>query len=337
MPRPFVDNLQLLRLLAASAVLVSHAASRFVPEDGPFWRVPWVAGVDLFFVISGFVMALLAHGRWGRPGAAGAFMVRRIVRIVPAYWFFTLLLAAAALIAGGQIDGSRATFSGLLTSLFFVPWPRPSDGEIVPLLAQGWTLNYEMFFYLAVALALRLRSGPKWLVGGFVLLAASASFWPAHWWVARFYANPIILEFVVGMALGWLYLAGVRIGRLAAVGLCVAALAWLLFAPAALHEAGRFLWFGPAAALAVAGAVLVRSGRPRRIKRAAMLGGDASYALYLSHPFVIGVGVRLLPELGIGPWSSFALTVVAALAFALLFHLLVERPATDRLRLLAAA
>ena len=327
-----IDNLQLLRLIAASAILFSHAADRFLGDDSPVWRVPWVAGVDLFFVVSGFVMGLLAGGRWGERGEARRFLLRRAIRIVPAYWFFTLLLAAAALAMGGRIDGSRPTLDGMLTSLLFVPWPRASDGQVVPLLAQGWTLNYEVFFYIAVGLALLARRGAWLLAGAFVLLAAAGGLVPQGWWAARFYAEPIILEFLAGLGLAWLHRRGVRMPRWIGAVLGSAAVAWLLTVPAAVPGLDRAFAFGPAAVLAVAAAAFVPQRPPGAGGRLAILGGDASYALYLSHTFVIGVATRLLPPLGLGGWSGLVVTLAAALAAAMLFHLWVERPVTTALR-----
>lgn len=58
MTRPLLTNIQLLRLIAAAAVLLSHGADLFLPDDSLIWAVPWTAGVDIFFVISGFVMVI---------------------------------------------------------------------------------------------------------------------------------------------------------------------------------------------------------------------------------------------------------------------------------------
>jgi exopolysaccharide production protein ExoZ len=330
--RERIDNLQLLRLLAAFAILFSHAADRFLADESLLWRVPWVAGVDLFFVISGFVMGLLARDKWGSPGEARRFLLRRAIRIVPAYWFLTLLLAATALVAGGQIDGSRPTPGGLAASFLFLPWPRPSDGQIVPLLAQGWTLNYEAFFYLAVGLALLSRRGPWLLAGGFLLLCLAGPLWPADWWAGHFYSDLLILLFLAGMGLAWLHGRGVRVGGLGACLLGVSAAAWLLLVAPAAASLGRAAAFGPAAVLAVAGAALLPQSEAGAFKRLLILGGDASYALYLSHPFVIGAAVRLLPAVGLQGWAALVPTLLLALGTSIAFHLMVERPVTLALR-----
>ena len=82
--RPLLTNVQLLRFFAAAAVLVGHAGDLFVPAAAHIRTVPWSAGVDVFFVISGFVMTYLTQGQFGRPGVPRAFLIRRIIRIVPA-------------------------------------------------------------------------------------------------------------------------------------------------------------------------------------------------------------------------------------------------------------
>jgi peptidoglycan/LPS O-acetylase OafA/YrhL len=332
----YLDNLQVLRLVAAAAILFSHAADRFLTNSSIVWRVPWVAGVDLFFVISGLVMGLLAHGCWGQPAEARRFLLRRAIRIVPTYWFFTLLLAGAVLVSGGQIDGSRVTGESLAASLLFLPYPRPSDGQLVPLLAQGWTLNFEMAFYLAVGLALLSRRGPWLLGGGFLLLAASGRWWPLSWSAARFYADPIILEFLAGTGLALLHWRGLRLHWSVALLLGGLAVGWLGYAEQLLQTGERAILFGGAAVLAVAAAALGPSAPAGRFKRTLMLGGDASYALYLSHTFVVGAAIRMLPGAGLDSWGGLLLTMLAALAFATAFHLIAERPITARLQRLAA-
>ena len=145
MERGRVGNVQLLRALAASSVLLSHAADVLIPDNDAWQAIPWTAGVDLFFVISGFVMMLLCDGQFGSPGIARHFLTRRIIRIVPSYWFFTALLAALLLIEPTVTRNTVLTAPIAISSFLFVPWPR-TDGLLNPLLSQGWTLNYEAFF-----------------------------------------------------------------------------------------------------------------------------------------------------------------------------------------------
>src|ERR1041385_2180302 len=108
-------------------------------------------GLDLFFVISGFVMVYSSERLFGRADAPRIFMLRRIARIVPLYWAMTLVVLAYFLLAHGR-DMLFALYppGNILASFLFYPYPR-GDGALVPLHALGWTLNYEMFFYVVFA------------------------------------------------------------------------------------------------------------------------------------------------------------------------------------------
>ena len=173
---------QVMRALAALAVLVQHGfheAQRFNPS--PTLRfleaLPWHIGVDVFFVISGFIMMHTAAATFGKPGAARAFMLRRLIRIVPPYWFFTSLMVIATLLLADRMNTARFEPMHALLSYLFMPHLRPGfDDQIHPILALGWTLLYEMFFYVAFALALLLNQtkGLTALFVGFLLLFLGA-------------------------------------------------------------------------------------------------------------------------------------------------------------------
>ena len=112
--------------------------------------------MDLFFVISGFVMVWASWDTFGRWRAVAPFVWRRIVRIVPLYWLLTAATVAVAVAAPGSVsDGVRDGWGYIAASFAFVPWRR-ADGFVQPVLRVGWTLNYEMLFYALVACALPL-------------------------------------------------------------------------------------------------------------------------------------------------------------------------------------
>lgn len=171
MTRPVIANIQTLRFVAAGSVLLTHSADLLVPHTSPFFRIPWAGGVDLFFVISGFIMTWLTTGWFGQPHVAGRFLLQRAIRIVPPYWFFTTLMVGAVLLASSHVKNTTLGAAQIATSYAFIPWPRPVDGRLNPLLSQGWTLNYEVFFYAAFSATLLLKNGLRWLVLAFIALA----------------------------------------------------------------------------------------------------------------------------------------------------------------------
>lgn len=324
--RAKILNLQILRLIAAIGVLISHAADLTLPATSRLWSFPWTAGVDIFFVISGIIMTILTDGRFGRPGAARQFLTRRIIRIVPIYWLFTALMIATVTLLPGQVRNSQSDGASIVTSLLFVPWTR-GDGQIVPILAQGWTLNYEAYFYLAFALALLHRRGLAILGASFVVLAAIHAAIPPSIVAVYFWSDPIILEFVAGIGLAKLWLGGVRLCP--ATSATLAAFGLLLFSTSemiGLNHYGRLVANGlPAAMLGGAFLFAVESKSPGPLRRAFAAGGDVSYALYLSHTFAINAVVLAIGS-RLNGWTTMAIAIAAAIAASLVTHRLVERP-----------
>ena len=333
MTRPLLTNIQILRFLAAAAVLVGHAGDLFLPDADGLHAIPWSAGVDVFFVISGFVMTYLTQGQFGQAGAPRAFLVRRIIRIVPPYWLFTTLMVVAVLLFGEHVRNTTMDPTVAVTSYSFVPWPR-ADGQLNPLLSQGWTLNYEAFFYLAFATALFFRRGLWWLAGGFLLLAALHPLVPETLFILKFWTNPIILEFLGGIALGMLFLRGKRLPFLGA--LSVAALAIAIYLGTDPMESGlirRIVHIGlPALLLCASLALAPEPQSVSPLRRALVAGGDSSYTLYLSHTFTLNAALIAWRASGVAmPIPAMVAAMIVAIVAAALIYRWIERPMTDAL------
>ena len=152
-----IISIQILRALAALLVVFHHARYQIRDFEAFFYGGIWQsgqAGVDIFFVISGFIMWVTTHDRRTTPLQ---FLTNRIVRIVPLYWLLTLTVAAACLIAPSLFRGVVLAPEHVVKSLFFIPDFYPGmPTHIWPLLLPGWTLNYEMIFYVVFAVALLL-------------------------------------------------------------------------------------------------------------------------------------------------------------------------------------
>jgi exopolysaccharide production protein ExoZ len=192
-----LTGLQLMRALACLAVVVYHAAEMWRTRLSPGGTVVWplgAAGVDVFFVISGFVMVLSASRRanWR------AFLRARLRRIVPLYWLCSLAKMGGLFAAG---DTARLGLSYCLRSLLFLP-VHDAAGLLKPVLPVGWTLSFEMLFYGLCAVALGAGMAPAVFVPP-VLLALSLV--PHGGSALGELASPIVLEFVYGMALAVLW------------------------------------------------------------------------------------------------------------------------------------
>src|SRR5688572_9349206 len=137
-----------------------HAANEKVTflggEPAPFNHlVLGAAGVDLFFVISGFVMVYSSESLFGRREGPLRFLLRRLARIAPLYWAVTIAIILYIYAAHGSKLFEIYSPASLIASFLFYPYPR-LDGLAFPVHLLGWTLNYEMFFYAVFAAAIVL-------------------------------------------------------------------------------------------------------------------------------------------------------------------------------------
>lgn len=340
-------GIQALRGLAALSIAALHiqqAAGAFVGTPGvaPYaWmrRVPWEAGVDVFFVISGFVIVYASADMFGRARMIPGFLVRRIARVTPLYWLVTSLLILAALLGSVALnqplgDGIRY----IVASYFFVPWPRP-DGAMQPVFRLGWTLNFEMLFYLIVALCLPVRRGVALALIAFIVIAvalAGALLRPAQPQLA-FWTDPIVIEFAFGVLLAMCVFEGVQLSAPARLALLIAGLL-ILALDGTAYGINRAFSFGLPAACLVAAAAL---GAERRthpgLARVYLLLGDMSYALYLTHLFPMRalreVGARLHLAGTIAITAYVIASLAAASVLAICVNAWFEKPATRTARL----
>lgn len=324
---PYLSGLQCLRAVAAFAVLLHHAIGRL---PGRNFEVG-AAGVDVFFVISGFIMvSTVIH----RAPAAGTFLYQRAARIVPLYWAVTLGVVLLTSVSPAAMPNFTWDWTRLLGSLLFVPHLDP-DGKIWPLVVPGWTLNYEAFFYALVGLALLLPEGwrLRCLFGALgALVLAGLALQPAGP-VARTWMDPLLAEFAAGGALAVLHARGRLPGPVPGLvllggGLAVfALLAWLDQPP---PQAGRALAYGLPALAMVAGTLALEPWLRRRDLAPLLLLGDASYSLYLTHSLVASAALRLVGAER--PALFLATTLLLACSFAITCFLMFERPVTQWLR-----
>jgi exopolysaccharide production protein ExoZ len=202
-----IKPIQYLRGLAAMMVVWHHSVGQ-VEATRQFIKLPAFGpyGVDLFFAISGFIMLVTT---WDKKMMPWEFMRHRIRRIVPLYWIATLSMLAAALIAPFLFKSLKFDSISLFKSLFFIPYESLSDpGTMFPLLAPGWTLDYEMFFYVLFAIALWLKRDWRLplLIGALAALVIGGYLLQPTYIPAQVYTSPRLLEFGAGMIIGRLWL-----------------------------------------------------------------------------------------------------------------------------------
>ncbi len=311
-----IHSIQYLRGLAALAVVCFHVSEAF---NGPF--SVGAAGVDVFFVISGFIMWVTTSGR---PADPLRFIGRRITRIVPLYWIVTMLTSVAILLRPRFFYDHVLNVLNFFGSLVFVPVLE--KGMPHPVVLQGWTLTYEMMFYLLFALTLVLDERRRFagLVG--LLVAMSALHFLLPMGYARVLTRPLVLEFAAGVAIGWLWMEDFRLPLKVALALLCAGFLMLAATEFVGSEVTRVLRWGVPATLIVAGAVFAERARPFKPVRLFTFLGEASYSIYLWHVLVVVAMTALALALHVPARLQPALIALASATLSALLYLAIEKP-----------
>lgn len=319
------------------SVLIGHAQAEAVQmTHGAFNRLPfsWGAGVDVFFVISGFVMIYTSEKFWGAANGSLEFARRRLTRVVPVYWLYTTFMLMALILVPSQLDSARLEWDNAILSYLFIPDAR-LDGKVRPLLILGWTLNYEMFFYalFAVVLFFKRRLGVILLLGLLATLVGLGVLVPGLPEPMKTWTNPIILEFGFGVLLGLAFLKNPQRPSLL-VGALMTFVAGLLYAKLYPgldgHPQLRWLALGvPAAVLFYLVVWSFREAPPRWVEKIATTIGDSSYSLYLSHPFSLALLKLVWPFPSSNPhyaWLYVVCACIVAICGGIASFNLIERP-----------
>ncbi|TYC49273.1 acyltransferase [Rhodobacterales bacterium] len=327
-------QLQYTRAIAALLVVYFHAVlqiERLGFESDLRQYLFGETGVDLFFVLSGFVMWLTTAGRQIGPLE---FYRKRIERIVPLYWLLTLAAAGIALVMPSYLNSTRFDLPHLIASLFFIPWTNAADeaGQLIaPVVIPGWTLNFEMYFYLIfgalLLLAERVRIAALTLV--LFVLFLLFNLVPGDSVAARFYGNSIVFEFLAGVVLARLYMAGKLLPEPAAKILLPVAGAGLILFDALDTGIPRIFSAGVPAFLIVFCLVSIDFSKLREVTWLRLVG-DASYSLYLTHVFTL-VAVRIAYGKLSVDWIEnefvfISICLVASVMVSLVTYRLFEAP-----------
>ncbi|MGL4323114.1 MAG: acyltransferase family protein [Beijerinckiaceae bacterium] len=331
-----ITAIQVLRAFAALLVAYGHslheaATMRGAGSAPPTLFQTWTgAGVDIFFVISGFVMVYASQRLFGAPDGARIFLARRFARIVPLYWLMTTVLLVVMALLPSALASGAPPFSEVVKSYVFIPYARMDQPFMQPVFKLGWTLNYEMFFYavFAVVILLPMRRAVMAVAMIFIAIAGAGLLFRPVADVLRFWSHPIILEFVWGAVIALAVARGMQLPRGAAwamMGLGLAGFAAWFLSGLDPHGALRpFVW-GLPAALMVAGAAFMLSSTDGPLKRVMVGLGDASYAIYLVHPFIIRLLRLILERTGWAEAVPDAVYMALAMALTLVASLLLYR------------
>lgn len=318
-----INSIQSLRAIAAIYVVLFHTARKLDIEN--HFTHTGASGVDLFFIISGFVIThtLVKNTHIN----AGQFITRRIIRIVPLYWSLTIIFSLLLYFVPSAFQSYEFDANHTLASIFFIPQ------FVKPVVYTGWTLNYEMYFYLVFsgALAIAGSKAPKYLaiflilsyaVGTICVDSTSA--------IIKLVTSELLVEFSMGIGCCYLYSKGLRLSfGMALFSIFLGAISFFV-----LSEQPRLFSFGLPWLLIFIGVVFSRdlllNMRPLRFL------GDASYSIYLVHVFTLPalhyVTRALAVDISFNTQLLFLFYLAAGTLSGVICYVVFERPLTNALR-----
>jgi exopolysaccharide production protein ExoZ len=344
-------SLQLLRCIAVVLVVNAHAIDNQInlnigesfQQNFYFLENFGAVGVDIFFVLSGFIISLVAK-KYLRLYGFRDFLIKRLIRVLPIYWIVTLITIAFSVFTSNisSLTSVNSPNRYFLKSFFILPF---FDGEYFrnPIIVQGWILSFELYFYIVVAIFLISKS--KYIVvTSFLfitsLVATGMVFYNNSNVIFKFISNPINLEFVFGCIIGCIYSSKIQVSRsfslvlnlIALIGLGVTL--FVGYGDIGNHDnivnghlsMIRLLLWGVPCSLLVASLVFLESFVSKQIPKFLILIGDASYSIYLTQY----LSLKILSDV----WKSLKLTypdvfIIISVGFSVLvgtiFYFTVEK------------
>jgi peptidoglycan/LPS O-acetylase OafA/YrhL len=278
-----LKSIQILRVIAALSVVYDHctvAGDYKLPVAGNF-------GVDIFFVISGFIISYMVSKN------TEYFFIKRILRVMPLYMLATIAMTLTVILFPHLVNRTTVSLSGFIKSALFIPGP---ENRGLPILAQGWTLNFEIFFYASMALCAGLVKNKKYAAilcaGMLTAFIITAHIFTINNYIVNKYKNGLFPEFIYGIILYYLYrrkpgndsISAVKVILLAT--LAVISYAYMVCSKiTGFHIASnRNIYYG-LSAVTLTGAVLFLEAaiKENRLVKFLVKLGEASYVMYLFH------------------------------------------------------
>lgn len=331
-----IISLQYLRAIAALMVIAFHICLKLhLSEDHLVWTEIGAAGVDIFFIISGFMMYLTTNKN---KMSVFDFYKKRLIRIAPLYFFFTTLTILIILFLPSLPETTKLELNHVLASYMFVAWPHPNMPTLMwPLLIPGWTLNYEVFFYLIVGVTLIFSQNRMIFLTSMILTLVLSGTLFEFEGQAKFYTSPLMLEFLLGYWLSFAYCREYIKATLSALAILVIALALFMTISPIISPAPwtRLVHWGIPAFLLVAAVALLDRAKPPWLSPLGLLIGNASYAIYLvqflSIPtFTMIWRLMKLPLESAWAQGAFFISSITAVSIAgIIVYKFVELPLND--------
>lgn len=293
-----INSIQILRGVAALLVVLYHilmtedkfsGSNKLLPD---FFEIG-KTGVDLFFVISGFILSVITYDTWGE-GNSLKFILKRFSRIYPTYWFYLLIALSVYFVQPGLVYSSQHTEFNFLTSLFLIPNRKP------PLILAAWTLVYEVYFYVLFSLVISftkkyvLTMFSIWL---FLLIGINLFVTvDKNDYLLYFIAHPFQIEFILGVFCAVLYKSDkIRIPNILYGMLCLISLSLIPFFYYTVYKQILFqsIIFGLLYSTIVFTLVSIERTSKRNYPKVLITIGDSSYSMYLSNMMILNALGRI--------------------------------------------
>ena len=298
------------------------------------------AGVDFFFVLSGFIIFYIHHEDFHQPELFRPYVRKRLVRVYPIYWMVVIPVILFNFIFPAISNPNERMLSNVLQSFFLIP-----QGHL-PVLGVAWTLSHELLFYAIFAVNIWFRGSKvnlifySWIILLLLFLILSIVS-PAAYaaltlnsYLVQFVSSGLNLEFSLGMFAALLF-----VNNKVKNGIVWFILGFVLFLLAGLNDvywsysfisdgglSNRIIAFGLPSFLMVLGGAEANEQLQKRFHRIFQHLGDSSYSLYLIHYPLIVVGCMVGAKIGISPLLLGMILVLASIVIGLLCHFIVEKP-----------
>lgn len=337
-----LDGIQWLRGIAAIMVVVAHSeilfSDVFHRDFGAFLGFYGIGGVDIFFVISGFIMTVVTSGD---SFSMSDFLIRRIIRVGPTYWFYTSIFYLTAVIKPSLFGKFVLSGSDFIQSILFLPHHNVV-GELSPVILAGWTLNFEIFFYLVFAIFRSQIGKPAIFIALFFGMMISVGLVFDIQNAALFsYTRSIVLEFSAGCIIGQIYLSGRSFAGPVTVSCLLIGIAAFLALPLLIQSNGitdllgngRLIARGlPAIFLVFAVVVIPKKWVPKNNPMVFM--GDISFSLYLTHTITLRIASLVMRGHDFSVYGAVLasiITIVTCFFAAVAAYYCLEQPITNGL------
>lgn len=337
-----IYSIQILRGVAALLVVLYHilmtedkfsGSNKLLPD---FFEIG-KTGVDLFFVISGFILAVITYDTWG-SGNSFKFILKRFSRIYPTYWFYLLIALSVYLVQPRLVYSSQHSEFNFFTSLFLIPNKKP------PLILAAWTLVYEVYFYVLFSVVISFKK--KYVIVAFslwlFLLVGSNLFFSIDRsdYFLYFITHPYQIEFILGVFCAVLYKShkikfpNILYSLLCLISLCLIPYFYYTVYKQILPQS---LIFGLLYSTIVFTLVSIERKSNLQYPKIFITIGDSSYSMYLSNMMILNALGRLWnnfmnhPDSLFDNWVLLFISIVAITIWSYLSARFIERPSYNYL------